>query len=158
MPRTWRILPAFMLVYVLLYAAFGLQSPFLPALLHERGLPAGELGVLLAASTAIRVFAGPAIAQSADRLQRHTLILRVCALLAALAGLGYVLLESFLPLLTVMAIPGGRRGVARFAMTLVGGALSVGLSIARVRSTIQRRGKQTMRPRSPALDDANSRA
>jgi MFS family permease len=101
MPRTWRILPAFMLVYVLLYAAFGLESPFLPALLHERGLPAGELGVLLAASTAIRVFAGPAIAQSSDRLQRHTFILCACALLAALAGLGYVLLESFLPLLTI---------------------------------------------------------
>ena len=101
MHRTWRILPAFMLVYVLLYAGFGLQSPFLPALLHERGLPAGELGVLLATSTAIRVFAGPAIAQSADRLQRHTFILCACALLAALAGLGFVLLDSFLPLLAV---------------------------------------------------------
>jgi MFS family permease len=129
-----------MLVYVLLYAAFGLQSPFLPALLHERGLPAGELSVVLAASNANRVVTGPAIAQSADRLQRHTFILCACALLAA-PGLGCVLLESFLPLLTVMAIPGGRRGVARFAMTLVGGALSVGLSIARVRWTTQRRGR-----------------
>jgi hypothetical protein len=143
---------------VLLYAAFGLQSPFLPALLHERGLPAGELGVVLAASTANRVVTEPAVAQSTDRLQRHTFILCARALLAAPTGLGYVLLENFLPPLTVMAIPGGRRGVARFAMTLVGGALSVGLSIARVRSTTQRRGRLRMRPRSPALDDANCRA
>ena len=48
-------LPTFLAVYALLYAAFGVQSPFLPALLRERGLHAEEIGIVLAASTAIRV-------------------------------------------------------------------------------------------------------
>ena len=49
-------LPAFLAVYALLYAAFGVQSPFLPALLQERGLQAEEIGTVLAASTAIRLW------------------------------------------------------------------------------------------------------
>jgi PPP family 3-phenylpropionic acid transporter len=93
------ILPAFIAVYALLYAAFGLQSPFLPALLRERGLPAAQLGIVLAASTAIRVVAGPVIGHAADRRRRHTLILCACAVSAALIGLGYLTLPPFLPLL-----------------------------------------------------------
>ena len=46
--------PTFLAVYVLLYAAFGVQSPFLPALLRERGLHAEDIGIVMAASTAIR--------------------------------------------------------------------------------------------------------
>ena len=54
-------LPTFLAVYGLLYAAFGVQSPFLPALLREQGLHAEEIGIVLAASTAIRVLAGPVV-------------------------------------------------------------------------------------------------
>ena len=52
------VLPTFLALYSLLYAAFGVQSPFLPALLREQGLRAEEIGIVLAASTAIRVLAG----------------------------------------------------------------------------------------------------
>ena len=69
----------FLAVYSLLYAAFGVQSPFLPALLREQGLHAEEIGIVLGASTAIRVLAGPAIGHAADRLHRHTSILCGCA-------------------------------------------------------------------------------
>jgi MFS transporter, PPP family, 3-phenylpropionic acid transporter len=93
------LFPTFIAVYGLLYAAFGLQSPYLPALLRERGFPAAQLGVVLAASTAIRVFAGPALGHTADRLQRHTLVLCGCSLAAAIAGLGYLTMRPFLPLL-----------------------------------------------------------
>jgi PPP family 3-phenylpropionic acid transporter len=41
--------PVFLAVYALLYAAFGVQSPFLPALLRERGLSAEEIGSAAAA-------------------------------------------------------------------------------------------------------------
>jgi MFS_1 like family len=51
MPPT---LPEFVAVYGLLYAAFGVQSPFLPALLREQGLHSGEIGIVLGASTARR--------------------------------------------------------------------------------------------------------
>ena len=95
------VLPTFLAVYSLLYAAFGVQSPFLPALLREQGLRAEEIGIVLAASTSIRVFAGPAVGHVADRLRRHTLTLCACALVAAVAGLGYVMIQGFAGLLLV---------------------------------------------------------
>ena len=97
-------LPTFLAVYGLLYAAFGVQSPFLPALLSEQGLHAEEIGIVLAASTAIRVFAGPAVGHIADRLRRHTLTLCACALVAAVAGLGYVMIRGFAGLLLVALV------------------------------------------------------
>jgi len=104
MPRVWAILPTFVVVYALLYGAFGVQSPFLPALLGERGLHADEIGLVLGASTAIRIFAGPAVSQIADRTRLHTLVLSTCAILAAIAGSGYVLLSGFWPLLLAALI------------------------------------------------------
>ena len=98
MPPT---LPKFLAVYAFLYAAFGVQSPFLPALLREQGLHAEEIGIVLAASTAIRVLAGPAIGHAADRLHRHTSILCGCALAAAVAGLGYLMMQGLGSLLVV---------------------------------------------------------
>jgi MFS transporter, PPP family, 3-phenylpropionic acid transporter len=44
----------FLLLYVAMFAAFGVASPFLPALLHERGLGPSEIGAVLAAGTAVR--------------------------------------------------------------------------------------------------------
>ena len=93
--------PTFLAVYVLLYAAFGVQSPFLPALLRERGLHAEEIGIVLAASTAIRVLAGPAVGHAADRLRTHVFTLCACALAAAVASLGYVTIRGFDRLLIV---------------------------------------------------------
>ena len=97
-------LPTFLAVYGLLYAAFGVQSPFLPSLLSEQGLRAEEIGVVLAASTAIRVFAGPSVGHVADRLRLHTLTLCTCALVAAVVGLGYVVIQGFAGLLVVALV------------------------------------------------------
>ena len=93
--------PMFLAVYALLYAAFGVQSPFLPALLRERGLNAEEIGIVLGGSTAIQVLAGPMVGHTADRLRRHTLTLCACALVAAIAGEGYVTTRGFGALLIV---------------------------------------------------------
>ncbi len=57
--------------------------------------------IVLAASTAIRVLAGPVVGHAADRLRRHTLTLCACALAAAIAGLGYVAIRGFGGLLIV---------------------------------------------------------
>jgi len=102
--RVWPSLPTFVVVYALLYGAFGVQSPFLPALLGERGLHADEIGLVLGASTAIRIVAGPAVSQIADRTRLHTLMLSICAILAGIAGSGYVLLSGFWPLLLAALI------------------------------------------------------
>jgi MFS transporter, PPP family, 3-phenylpropionic acid transporter len=61
MHRMLPTLPRFLAVYALLYAAFGVQSPFLPALLRDQGLHGEEIGIVLGAATAIRVLAGPAV-------------------------------------------------------------------------------------------------
>jgi PPP family 3-phenylpropionic acid transporter len=91
----------FVAVYALLYAAFGVQSPFVPAILRERGLNPEEIGIVLAASTAIRVVAGPAVGHATDRLRIHALMLCGCSLIAAVAGLGYVNIQGFWRLLLV---------------------------------------------------------
>jgi MFS transporter, PPP family, 3-phenylpropionic acid transporter len=101
MRRATSCFPAFLAVYAVLYSAFGVQSPFLPALLQVRGLQAEEIGIALAASTAIRVLAGPVIGHTADRLRRHPLTLCASALAAAIAGLGYVTMRGFAELLIV---------------------------------------------------------
>ena len=98
------IFARFLAVYALLYAAFGVQSPFLPALLAERGLRPDEIGVVLAASTAVRVLAGPALAHAADRWRRHGLSLCTCATAAAMAGVGYLTMSGFRGLLTVALV------------------------------------------------------
>jgi hypothetical protein len=36
-------LPRFLLLYAAMYAAFGVASPFLPALVNARGVPAAQL-------------------------------------------------------------------------------------------------------------------
>jgi PPP family 3-phenylpropionic acid transporter len=84
----------FLATYVLLYAGFGTQSPFVPALLGERGLQAQEIGLVLAAAMVVRVIAGPLVAHVADRLHRHTLFLCGCALLAALATVSLLLARA----------------------------------------------------------------
>jgi PPP family 3-phenylpropionic acid transporter len=67
----------FLVLYGTMFTAFGVASPFLPALLHERGLGASEISAVLAAGTAVRLITGPAISRLADRLGKHRQILAV---------------------------------------------------------------------------------
>ena len=91
----------FLSTYALLYGAFGVQSPFVPALLGERGLPTEDIGLVLAAAMAVRVLVGPLVSHAADRLRRHTLILCGCALFAALATIAFLSARNLAGLLCV---------------------------------------------------------
>ncbi len=91
----------FLATYALLYAGFGMQSPFVPALLGERGLQAQDIGLVLAAAMVVRVIAGPLVAHAADRLHRHTRFLCGCALLAALATFSLLLTRVLAGLLGI---------------------------------------------------------
>ena len=62
-------LARFIALYAALYAGFGVLSPFLPDLLHRRGLSAAEIGGLMALGTAVRLVAGPLAGRLADRYQ-----------------------------------------------------------------------------------------
>ena len=85
----------FLLLYCTMFAAFGVASPFLPALLHERGLGASEIGAVLAAGTAIRLITGPVISRLADRLGKHQQILTALLAIAAVIAFGYSLTAAF---------------------------------------------------------------
>ena len=78
-----------------MFAAFGVASPFLPALLHERGLGPSEIGAVLAAGTAVRLVTGPAISRLADRFGTHKQTLAVLLATAALIAFGYDLPARF---------------------------------------------------------------
>src|SRR3989442_13514446 len=77
-------LPRFLLLYTALYAAFGVASPFLPALVSARGLPAAQLGLVLSAGTAVRLLTAPLAGRLGDVIQGLRIVLVVCL------GLEYV--------------------------------------------------------------------
>jgi MFS transporter, PPP family, 3-phenylpropionic acid transporter len=85
----------FLVLYGTLFAAFGVASPFLPALLHERGLGPSEIGAVLAAGTAVRLITGPLISRLADRLGKHRQTLAVLIAIAAVIAFGYSLPVGF---------------------------------------------------------------
>jgi MFS transporter, PPP family, 3-phenylpropionic acid transporter len=85
----------FLLLYCTMFAAFGAASPFLPALLHERGLGPPEIGAVLAAGTAVRLITGPAVSRLADRFGKHRQILTVLLAMAAVIAFGYGLPAGF---------------------------------------------------------------
>jgi MFS transporter, PPP family, 3-phenylpropionic acid transporter len=101
MVRASSALWLFLSAYALLYGAFGVQSPFVPALLGERGLSAEDIGLVLAAAMIVRVLVGPLVSHAADRLRRHAAILSGCALFAALATVSFLLARNFAGLLCV---------------------------------------------------------
>src|ERR1700730_18655260 len=85
----------FLVLYATMFAAFGVASPFLPALLHERGLGPSEIGAVLAAGTAIRLITGPAISRLADKFGTHKQSLAVLLAMAAAIAFGYSLPAGF---------------------------------------------------------------
>jgi MFS transporter, PPP family, 3-phenylpropionic acid transporter len=89
----------FIVLYALLYAAFGVSSPFMPTFFEGRGLAPGEIGLLFAAGTAIRLVSGPLAGRLADLTQALRAVLAVCALVAALVALGLLSAPVFTPLL-----------------------------------------------------------
>lgn len=94
-------LPRFLLLYVLMYAAFGVASPFWPRFFESRGLSPEQLGLLFAAGTAIRLISGPIAGRIADRLQALRAVLAVFAAGAAAVALGLLPAQGFWLLLLI---------------------------------------------------------
>ena len=57
----------FLLLFALLYSAFGAASPFLPALMEGRDIPAEQIGIIFGIATAIRLISAPIAGRIADR-------------------------------------------------------------------------------------------
>ena len=91
-------LSRFMLLYAMMYAAFGGSSPFLPAFVSARGLSAEQLGLVLSTGTAVRLLTAPLAGRTGDVLQGLRVVLVVCTVLAAAVTLGYLPAHGFWPL------------------------------------------------------------
>lgn len=105
-----------------MYAAYGVASPFLPAFLNERDVAPGELGMVLAAGTAIRLLAAPLAGRLGDRLQALRRVLIVCIAFAAAVTLGYLPAHGFWPFLFLTLL----HAAFLAPMTVLADALALG--------------------------------
>lgn len=119
-------LPRFVLLYAGMYAAYGVASPFLPAFVNARGIAPEQVGVVLAAGTAIRLLAAPLAGRIADRLQALRAVLVICIACAAGTTLAYVPAYGFLPLLLLTLL----HAAFLAPMTVLADALALGSSKA----------------------------
>lgn len=94
-------LPRFVLLYTALFAAFGVASPFLPALLQERGLDPSSIGLVLGMGSAIRLATGPLGGRLADRSGAPRAVLAAGLAAAAVVAMGYAPAHSLLALALV---------------------------------------------------------
>jgi PPP family 3-phenylpropionic acid transporter len=94
----------FVLLYALLYGAFGISSPFLPRFFQSRGLTPEEIGVVVGLGTAIRLLAGPLAGRAADLLGTLRIVLATCILAAAFVAIGLVRADGFWMVLVVSLI------------------------------------------------------
>jgi MFS transporter, PPP family, 3-phenylpropionic acid transporter len=117
-------LSRFLVLYGGLFAAFGVVAPFLPALLLQDGLDPGEIGVVLAGGTAIRLLAGPLGGQMADRTGRPVAVLGTCAAAASLIAMAYATARG-LPLLLLVSVA---HAAVLAPLTPVADALTLGSS------------------------------
>ncbi|MGK6310556.1 MFS transporter [Variovorax sp. DT-64] len=88
-------LRSFILLYALLYASFGVASPFWPRLFETRGMSPEQIGLLLGLGTIVRLVAGPVAGRLADRLQRLRHVLAAAAALAACLAFGLTWIAGF---------------------------------------------------------------
>ena len=91
----------FLLLFALLYSAFGVASPFLPALMEGRGIATEQIGIIFGTATAIRLISAPIAGRIADRTQALRATLAACTIATALAALGYLSASGFWVLLAV---------------------------------------------------------
>jgi PPP family 3-phenylpropionic acid transporter len=125
------VLVRFLALYALLYAAFGVSSPFMPAFFQSRGLTAEQLGILFAIGTAIRLVSGPLSGRLADLTQALRAVLAVCVALAALVALGLLAASGFWTLLMVSVI----QAAALAPSTTLADALALNAAASRDRAT-----------------------
>jgi MFS transporter, PPP family, 3-phenylpropionic acid transporter len=88
-------LRSFILLYVLMYAAFGVASPFWPRFFETRGMTPEQIGLLLGLGTMVRLIAGPVAGRIADRLQQLRGVLAAAAALAACLAFGLLWVGGF---------------------------------------------------------------
>jgi MFS transporter, PPP family, 3-phenylpropionic acid transporter len=122
---TAEALPGFLILYVALYLAYGTESAYLPAFLRDHGLSIEQIGLVLAASTIVRIVAGPVTGRLADYLEARKKVLSVAACLSGFIGFAYNMAFGVAPLLAVSMV----HAAATASLAPLCDALSVPASI-----------------------------
>jgi MFS transporter, PPP family, 3-phenylpropionic acid transporter len=94
-------LPRYVLLFALLYGAFGVHSPFFPSFLSARGLEPETIGVVLALGTAVRLIVAPIAGRISDALNATRAILAVSVGGASLAAVAFLGAWGVWPLLLI---------------------------------------------------------
>ena len=115
-------LTRFLWLYALMYAAYGVASPFFPAFVSARGLAPEQLGVVLGAGTAVRLLTAPLAGRIGDVSQSLRSVLVVCTGLAASVTLAYLATQGWWSLLGVSLL----HAAALAPMTVLADALALG--------------------------------
>jgi PPP family 3-phenylpropionic acid transporter len=92
----------FVILYTVLYAAFGVVSPFLPAYFEDRGLTARHIAVVIGLGTVVRLASGPLIGRLADSRRTWRGTLAACAAGAGAMALAWLGAGGFNSVLLVM--------------------------------------------------------
>jgi len=112
---------AYVILYALMYAAFGVASPFWPEYFRAKALSSQEIGLVLGAAMVVRLGAGPLVGRLADICHALRAALAGCAALAAAMAAALVLANSFVVLLCVALA----QAAALAPITSIADALSV---------------------------------
>jgi PPP family 3-phenylpropionic acid transporter len=94
-------LPRYVLLFALVYGAFGVHSPFFPSFLSARGLEPGMIGLVLALGTAVRLIVAPVAGRISDALAATRTVLAVSIGAASLGAAAFLGAWGFWPLLLV---------------------------------------------------------
>lgn len=145
--------------YLLFFAGAAAIFNFLALFFKSKGLPGGQIGVLMGISSLVGLFAGPLWSGVADASQRHRLILSLAIIGNVAAVFLYPFFSVFLPfllLVTIQALFGGPiiSMVDNAAMTMLGdekalygrvrlgGTIGWGLAAAVMGVVVERYGLQ----------------
>lgn len=82
-------------LFVAMYAAFGVASPFWPRFFEMRGVSAQQIGLLLGCGTLAKLVSGPLLGRLADASNRPVLILATSTFLASTFAVLLILSGDF---------------------------------------------------------------
>src|SRR4051812_32173917 len=91
----------FALLFAAQFVAPGVLMPFLPTVLAGHGLGPTEIASILAAASAVRLLASPAVGRGADGIGDARFVLVLAAALATCTVTGYALGQGFAVLLVL---------------------------------------------------------
>jgi len=123
----------YIVLYVALYAAFGVASPFWPKFFETRALAPQQIALVLAAAILMRLISGPLVGMLADLFGSLRLVFASCAVISAAAAIAMIWADTFWLLFAVALL----QAAALAPTTSIADALSVNLANPRVTGRVE---------------------